>query len=100
MLAADVLVYFGDLEPLFTLIARALDAGGLYAFSIELTGQDTFVLQPSGRYAHAVNYIRNLSSHLGLTEVEAFAHHIRGDVNGFVFILRKPGAKALAKACL
>ena len=100
VLAADVLVYFGDLEPLFTLIARALDAGGLYAFSIELTGQDTFVLQPSGRYAHAVNYIRNLSGHLGLTEVEAFAHHIRGDVNGFVFILRKPGAKALARDCM
>ena len=89
ILAADVLVYFGDLAPLFEKIARALDNGGLFAFTIELSAQNDFMLQPSGRYAHAVGYIRNLSSILGFREIEAFPHHIRGDVNGFVFILRK-----------
>jgi len=89
VLAADVLVYFGDLAPLFTQIARALDHDGLCAFSIELTTEKNFVLQPSGRFAHAEDHIRNVCSKLGLKEIEAFPHHIRGDVNGFVFILRK-----------
>ncbi len=89
VLAADVLVYFGELAPLFESIARALDSGGLYAFSIELTDHDNFVLQPSGRYAHAVNYVRDLCRHSGMVEVESCAQHIRGDVNGFIFILRK-----------
>ena len=89
VLAADVLVYFGDLASLFAQIARVLDAGGLYAFSIESGTSHDFVLQPSGRYAHAADYVRRVCNQLGFEEIEAFAHHIRGDVNGFVFIVRK-----------
>lgn len=89
VLAADVLVYFGDLAPLFARIARTLGGGGLYAFSIELAEERDFVLQPSGRYAHAADYVRRVCGGLGFEEIEAFPHHIRGDVNGFVFILRK-----------
>jgi predicted TPR repeat methyltransferase len=90
VLAADVLVYFGDLAPIFAAIARALASGGIFAFSIEQAGQGDFVLQPSGRYAQSIDYIRRLCAQMKLVEVEAFAHHIRGDVSGFVFVLRKP----------
>jgi predicted TPR repeat methyltransferase len=90
VLAADVLVYFGDLAKLFEQVARSLDRDGLYAFSIELAEQHDFFLQASGRYAHAPDYIRSLCERCGMLEVDGYAHHIRGDVSGYVFILRKP----------
>ena len=65
LLAADVLVYFGDLASLFAQIARVLDAGGLYAFSIELSAEQDFLLQPSGRYAHATDYVRRVCNQFG-----------------------------------
>jgi predicted TPR repeat methyltransferase len=89
VLAADVLVYFGDLAALFAQIASVLGHGGHCAFSIELSTTNDYVLQPSGRYAHTADYVRKVCGNLGLREIEAFPHHIRGDVNGFVFILRK-----------
>ena len=89
VLAADVLVYCGDLAPLFASIAHRLVTGGLYAFSVEIAEGEAFVLQASGRYAHPVAYIRSLYAGSGLTEVNGFPHHIRGNVNGYIFILRK-----------
>ena len=89
VLAADVLVYCGDLAPLFASIAHRLVTGGLYAFSVEIAEGESFVLQASGRYAHPVAYIRSLYAGGGLTEVDGFPHHIRGNVNGYIFILRK-----------
>ena len=89
VLAADVLIYCGDLAPLFASIARRLVSGGLYAFSVEIASGESFVLQASGRYAHPVAYIRSLYAGSGLTEVDGFPHHIRGNVNGYIFILRK-----------
>ena len=89
VLAADVWIYCGDLAPLFASIARRLVSGGLYAFSVEIASGESFVLQASGRYAHPVAYIRSLYAGSGLTEVDGFPHHIRGNVNGYIFILRK-----------
>ena len=89
VLAADVLIYCGDLAPLFASIAHRLVTGGLYAFSVEIAEGEAFVLQASGRYAHPVAYIRSLYAGSGLTEVNGFPHHIRGNVNGYIFILRK-----------
>ena len=89
VLAADVFIYLGDLAPLFAAVAPLLAKSGLFAFSIEVAKDRDFVLQPSGRYAQSVNYIRRLSAKNGLQEVESFPQHIRGDVSGFVFVLRK-----------
>lgn len=89
VLAADVLIYFGDLAPLFAATARALAGGGLFGFSIEAADVRDFSLQPSGRYAHAVDHVRRLCAQCKMQEVEGFAHRIRGDVDGYVFILRK-----------
>ncbi len=89
VLAADVWIYCGDLAPLFASIARRLVSGGLYAFSVEIASGESFVLQASGRYAHPVAYIRSLYAGSDLTEVDGFPHHIRGNVNGYIFILRK-----------
>jgi predicted TPR repeat methyltransferase len=89
VIAADVLIYIGELNEIFGAVARALAPGGLFLFSIELVAGEDFRLQTSGRYAHAPDYIRRLAATTGLGEVESFAQHIRGDVSGSVFILRK-----------
>lgn len=56
--AADVIVYFGDLEPLFDGIARRLRAGGLFAFTAESSTDRPITLNDSLRYAHAPDYLR------------------------------------------
>ncbi len=67
LVAADVLVYIGDLEPIFRAAARALVPGGLFAATVERSGADGFTLGPSRRYAHAKSYLRATAEAAGLT---------------------------------
>ncbi|WP_262270108.1 tetratricopeptide repeat protein [Microvirga yunnanensis] len=60
--AADSLIYFGDLGPLFRAAAGALVPGGLFALSIELAAGDGFTLQPSGRFAHSLEHVRSTAT--------------------------------------
>lgn len=62
--AADVFVYLGDLADVFGEVARVLRARGLFAFSVEALAApsaDGYRLQPTGRYAHDANYLRELA---------------------------------------
>ena len=68
VVAADVLIYLGDLKPLFFAVKHALARGGLFAFSVEALEQGTFQVRPSGRYAHADGYLRALAQQAGLVE--------------------------------
>lgn len=58
--ALDVLVYFGDLTQLFAAAAAHLVTGGIFAFSYETGKCDRYTLLPSGRFAHAANYVDSL----------------------------------------
>jgi predicted TPR repeat methyltransferase len=58
MVAADVLVYVGDLTAFFSAAAVALRPGGWLAFSTEREEQGTYRLRPSGRFGHAAAYVR------------------------------------------
>ena len=59
--AADFVVYLGDLAPLLTHAARALERGGLLALTIETTDVDDYRLLPSGRFAHRLGYVEDLA---------------------------------------
>jgi len=61
IVAADLMIYFGDLAPLFAAAATALRCGGLFAFSIELWTGEGYRLQPSGRFAQAPDYVRAIA---------------------------------------
>lgn len=63
--AADVLIYLGNLSPLFRALGRCLAAGGLFAFSIERGEGAGFQLQRSGRYTHAIPYVEALAAETG-----------------------------------
>jgi len=61
IVAADLMIYFGDLTPLFAAAALALRRKGLFAFSTELWAGDGYRLQPSGRFAQAPDYVRSVA---------------------------------------
>ena len=57
ILAADSLVYIGDLIPFFAAVADALTADGLVAFSVETSEGEGFGLGASMRFAHSRAYV-------------------------------------------
>ncbi len=93
LLAADLLIYFGDLKELFAAAAERLRTGGLFAFSIESTTEGEYRLQLSRRYAHSRGYIRRLAAEQGWTELAARDCTLRDQadarVGGVVFVYRR-----------
>jgi len=71
VLAADVFIYVGDLEPVFARLERAM-AGGMFCFSVEsLEGEGAGLrLLPSLRYAHSEAYLEHLALQHGFEVVE------------------------------
>lgn len=66
--AADSLIYMGDLGPLLRAVAGAMVPGGLFALSIEVAPGPGFTLQPSGRFAHSLDYIKATATDFDLLE--------------------------------
>lgn len=66
IVAADVLIYFGDLTALFSAAASALRARGAFIGTVELSAANDFVLTPSGRYAHSRGCLESAASAAGL----------------------------------
>jgi len=60
VVAADFLLYFGDLSQIFDKIANVLEPGGILAFNVETTAAADFHILPSGRFAHAISYLEAL----------------------------------------
>jgi predicted TPR repeat methyltransferase len=99
--AADVLVYFGDLTPLFAQVARALRPGGLFALSCEaledagiaVAADAGYVMLPSNRYAHGLAYIETCARAAGLEIIEMRREPLRRehgrDVSGHLLLLRR-----------
>lgn len=69
LVAADVLVYIGDLAAVFAAAARALVPGGCFAATVERLAEeaaaDPFVLGATRRYAHAEGYVRETAGMAG-----------------------------------
>jgi predicted TPR repeat methyltransferase len=66
IVAADALVYIGDLTPLFAAVARGLTSHGLFAFSVETCEGDGFKLEPTMRFAHSRSYVETKAREVGL----------------------------------
>ena len=66
VVAANSLVYFGDLAPLFAGLATALKPGGLFAFSLETCESESFRLGASMRFAHSQAYVERTATLTGL----------------------------------
>lgn len=94
ILSTDVFIYIGNLQRVFELTQEALRSDGLFAFSTETAEEgDDYELRESGRYAHAVGYIKRLASQVGLSEVSIEAVELRREAGkpmmGNIFVYRK-----------
>lgn len=95
ILCIDTLVYFGELDSLFSQIAARLKAAGLFAFSIELASNSTnsYHLQTTGRYQHANTYIEKLAKKNNLSCLKqgsvAGRYQANDIVNTTLFVLKK-----------
>jgi len=95
LFAADVLMYLGDLEPVFAAAQAALRPGGLFAFSVEHQEGERYKIQPTGRYVHEVRYVRQAAEQAGLSELAASSVVLRHEngvpVQGDVFVFQREG---------
>jgi predicted TPR repeat methyltransferase len=66
IVAADVLVYFGDLAEVLRACASALRPDGRLVFTTERSTTSGFALQPHGRYGHTEDYLRGALTTAGL----------------------------------
>jgi predicted TPR repeat methyltransferase len=100
---ADTFCYFGELEAAFNAMCSALTDEGLTVFTVEkLTDpnpDETFRLNPHGRYSHTEDYISRSLEHAGLKLVTLSTEQLRNEggepVAGLVVTAQKmPGATA------
>lgn len=69
VIAADVLAYFGDLQPLFFAVHSVLEESGLFVFSLEKGSSPGYRLRSTGRYQHSDDYVRDCARHVGFDVV-------------------------------
>jgi len=94
IIAADSLVYFGDLGDLFTKAYAVLNRGGIFAFTVEIS-EDLYPyhLQRTVRFSHSQRYIEELALQNNFTILHSDNLVLRkqdqGSVVGALFILEK-----------
>src|SRR5580765_3646382 len=69
LVAADVLVYFGDLTTVFAVAITALRPSAVMCFTLERGDEPGFVMNGSGRYSHAAAYVRETATLAGFADV-------------------------------
>ena len=82
VVAADTLVYFGDLQSVLAAAAGALRVGGFLVFTVEKVAVDGpvasgFCLQPHGRYCHREDYLRSTLAEVGLRVLDMTPETLR-----------------------
>lgn len=94
ILAADVFVYVGALNSLVPLVAAAMPPGGLFAFSVQSTAGDGFVLGADHRFAHSRPYIERVlaasSLHIRTIGEETLRYDRDQPISGFLIVAEKP----------
>ena len=67
VVAADVFIYVGDLDPVFAGVQRVLQPGGVFCFTVEsASDEQTVQLHAQLRYAHSLSYLQALARRHGL----------------------------------
>ena len=67
ILAADTVVYLGDLEKLFAGVAARLAEDGMFLFTVEKKQVEGFELGPKRRWRHSEDYLRAAAAHAHLS---------------------------------
>jgi predicted TPR repeat methyltransferase len=81
ILAADTLVYLGDLAATFAGAARRLKGNGFFLFTVEQSPAADFELGPKRRWRHSEGYLRRLAAACGLDVAGLVAAAPRTEAN-------------------
>jgi predicted TPR repeat methyltransferase len=81
ILAADTLVYLGDLAVTFAGAARRLKPHGFFLFTVERSAEADFELGPKRRWRHSESYLRQLAEAAGLDVAGLVAAAPRTEAN-------------------
>jgi predicted TPR repeat methyltransferase len=96
VIAADVFIYVGALDEVFTAVRQRLQPGGCFAFSVELAGDgQDLQLRPSLRYAHSPAYVERLAKAHGFQVRQTWQAPLREDQRKPVaglYVLLEPAA--------
>jgi predicted TPR repeat methyltransferase len=96
VIAADSLPYCSDLAPLAREVARVLDDGGLFAFTVETHDGSGVLLRETLRYAHGEDHVRAALADAGLAVVSLAVASSRREksvpVPGLVVVAAKPAS--------
>ena len=83
-IATDVLIYLGDLQPLFAAAATQATPDALFCLSTERTGAADWIIQTTGRYAHHPDYVRRTARENGWLERHSAPTDIRREGDGWI----------------
>src|SRR5258706_2679344 len=93
VLAADTMIYLGNLEPAFRGVSGRLETGGFYLFAVEAKDGEGWEQTPMNRFRHSEHYLQSEAARAGLAVVEISDCILRTQasvpVNGFAVALRK-----------
>ena len=91
--ALDLLPYLGDLTGLFNLIAQHLSEQGQFLFTTEISHDEDYLLQPTARFAHHPDYIKQLADnhHFKIICQQKFTARIQDDkpLAAYFYVLTK-----------
>jgi predicted TPR repeat methyltransferase len=94
IVAADTLVYLGDLASVFAAAATRLAGEGFFLFTLEKAEKEGFELGPKRRWRHSEAYVRALADDMGLCVAGLVAAAPRSEsgmpVPGLAVALTKP----------
>jgi predicted TPR repeat methyltransferase len=94
ILAADTMIYLGDLRPTFSGVAEHLAPDGLYVFAVEAKDNAGWEQTPANRFRHGLDYLRAEAERVRLEFVDSIDCELRSEasvpVPGYTVALRKP----------
>ena len=77
IVAADVLIYVGELDRIFATLSKGLARKGRILFSTEQMDGQGYLLRQSGRFAHSFSYIESVAARHGLRILRTQSANIR-----------------------
>jgi predicted TPR repeat methyltransferase len=94
ILAADTMIYLGDLSTTFTGVAKRMEEGGFYIFAVESKDGGGWEQTAKNRFRHSEAYLREEAERAGLEFVDIMPCPLRNEastpVAGFAVALKKP----------
>lgn len=104
VIAADTLVYIGNLSKIFEQLYTAVKVGGMVIFTIEKTSKYPYELQKTARFAHSKKYIKELVKKYNfdiLLQQNAFLRKHNGkNLEGYFYVLKKIKTCGFLKAAI